>query len=101
MPIGEPGCPELAACTASMHSVRIVLMATFSMAALSLATVRPVFMDNLLQGPAHFDPIPCYFLNSRRVSLPTRRLVLPGPSWSRRIDAATTWTFRAHHRIGA
>jgi hypothetical protein len=48
MPIGEPGWPELAACTASMHSVRIVLMATFSMAALSLATVRPVFMDNLL-----------------------------------------------------
>jgi hypothetical protein len=28
-----------------MHSVRIVLMATFSMAALSLATVRPVFMS--------------------------------------------------------
>jgi hypothetical protein len=55
-----------------MHSVRIVLMATFSMAALSLATVRPVFMDNLLQGPAHFDPMPYCFLNSRRVSLPTR-----------------------------
>src|SRR5262245_3597587 len=49
MPIGEPGWPELAACTASMHSVRIVLMATFSMAALSLVTVRPVFMDHLLQ----------------------------------------------------
>jgi hypothetical protein len=46
--MGEPGWPELAACTASMHSVRIVLMASFSMAALSLATVKPVFMDNLL-----------------------------------------------------
>ena len=46
--MGEPGWPELAACTASMHSVRIVLMATFSMAALSLATARPVFMDDLL-----------------------------------------------------
>jgi len=45
-------------------------MAAFSMAALSLATVRPVFMANLLQGPAHFDPRPCCFLNSRRVSLP-------------------------------
>src|SRR6516225_1429057 len=45
MPMGEPGWPELAACTASMHSVRIVLMASFSMAALSLATVRPVFID--------------------------------------------------------
>ena len=47
MPIGEPGWPELAACTASMHSVRIVLMASFSMAARSLATVRPVFMGAL------------------------------------------------------
>jgi hypothetical protein len=55
-----------------MHSVRIVLMATFSMAALSLATVRPVFMDILLQGLAHFDPMPCCFFNARRVSLPTR-----------------------------
>jgi hypothetical protein len=33
-------------------------MASFSMAALSLATVRPVFMDNLLQGPTHFDLMP-------------------------------------------
>jgi hypothetical protein len=40
------GWPELAACTASMHSVRIVLMASFSIAALSLATVRPVFIVN-------------------------------------------------------
>jgi hypothetical protein len=31
-----------------MHSVRIVLMASFSMAAFSPATVRPVFMGNLL-----------------------------------------------------
>jgi hypothetical protein len=55
-----------------MHSVRIVLMATFSMAALSLATVRPVFMVNLLQGPAHFDPMPCCFLYSQRVSMAAR-----------------------------
>src|SRR4029079_19408756 len=38
-------CPELAACTASMQRVRIVLIATFSMGARSLATVRPVFTD--------------------------------------------------------
>ena len=49
MPIGEPGWPELAACTASMHNVRIVLMANFSMAAFSLSTVKPVFMDKLPQ----------------------------------------------------
>jgi hypothetical protein len=40
-----------------MHRVRIVLMATFSMAALSLATVRPVFMDNLLQGQLRSEAI--------------------------------------------
>jgi hypothetical protein len=54
-----------------MHNVRIVLIATFSMATLSLATVRPVFMDHLLQGPVHFDPMPFYFSNERLVSLPT------------------------------
>ena len=70
--LGEPGWPELAACTASMHSVRIVLTASFSMAALSLATVRLVFMDILLQRSAHFDPIPCCFSNSRRVSSPRK-----------------------------
>src|SRR4051794_14198591 len=67
MPMGEPGCPELAACTASMHSVRMVLMASFSMAALSLATVRPVFMDNLLHRPTPPHRGPC----------PPGRLVLP------------------------
>src|SRR5262245_35856745 len=50
MPIGEPGWPELAACTASMQRVRMVLMASFSMAARSLATARPVFMDHLLRS---------------------------------------------------
>src|SRR5580698_4606707 len=41
MSIGEPGCPELAAWTASMQSVRIVLTASFSIGAVSPATVRP------------------------------------------------------------
>src|SRR4051794_30726698 len=48
MPMGEPGWPEFAACTASMHRVRIVLIACFSMGARSLATVRPVVKDMLL-----------------------------------------------------
>src|SRR5262245_14556868 len=42
MLIGEPGCPDSAACTASMLSVRMVLIASFSMAEVSLATARPV-----------------------------------------------------------
>jgi hypothetical protein len=41
-----------------MHRVRIVLMANFSTAALSLATVRPVFINNLLECPTHIEPIP-------------------------------------------
>src|SRR5690349_10918723 len=48
--MGEPGCPELAACTASMHKVRIVLIASFSIGARSLATVRPVFTGNPSAG---------------------------------------------------
>jgi hypothetical protein len=35
--IGVPGCPEFAACTASIHRVRIVSMASFSMGSLSRA----------------------------------------------------------------
>src|SRR5689334_13112134 len=42
MPMGEPGWPELAACTASMQRVRMVLMASVSMGAWALDTVRPV-----------------------------------------------------------
>jgi hypothetical protein len=84
--MGEPGWPELAACTASMHSVRIVLMASFSMAALSLATVKPVFMNNLLQRPTHFDPIARCFSNSRHVSLPMKQNLWPSHS---RVVAAT------------
>src|SRR5262245_11776073 len=55
MPIGEPGWPELAACTASMQRVRIVLIADFSMGARSLATVRPVFMDKPFLGSVPGD----------------------------------------------
>src|SRR5262245_15250670 len=42
MAIGVPGWPELAACTASMDRVRMVLMASRSSGDLSLDTVRPV-----------------------------------------------------------
>src|SRR5437588_2998038 len=41
MSIGDPGCPDCAFCTASMARVRMVLMAVFSMADRSFATVRP------------------------------------------------------------
>src|SRR5436190_12643425 len=39
--IGVPGWPELAACTASIDSVRMVLMASFSIGVVSVDTVRP------------------------------------------------------------
>src|SRR3954470_2375863 len=40
MPIGEPGWPESACCTASMHSVRIVVTASLSASDAPFATVR-------------------------------------------------------------
>src|SRR5206468_551708 len=99
MPIGEPGCPELAACTASMHSVRIVLMASFSMAALSLATVRPVFMDNLPPRAANSlrpDPLLLLELPAGLFADEVELLALPLESRCRRLlgePDVSDWVF--------
>jgi hypothetical protein len=48
MAIGVPGCPELAACTASMANVRIVLILVSSIGvavAILLSIVIFVFLD--------------------------------------------------------
>src|SRR5262245_38181189 len=48
--MGDPGWPELAACTASMHSVRIVLIASLSMADFSFATITGIPCINQCPG---------------------------------------------------
>src|SRR5277367_2756601 len=42
--MGVPGCPELAACTASMESVRIVLMQSISIVVAVVGTEGLVFV---------------------------------------------------------
>ena len=56
--MGEPGWPEFAAWMASIHSVRRVLIACFSIPTRSPTTVRPVLMRHLRLRPAHLQR--CY-----------------------------------------
>src|SRR6516165_6586242 len=65
-----------------MQSVRIVLMANFSMAALSLATVSPVFMVKLLSRQTQFALLP--------VASRTRGVSPRGLGTARQIGAVAT-----------
>src|SRR4051794_17019190 len=56
MLMGVPGWPDSACCTASMQSVRMVLMASFSIGSFSLATVKPVVTAMLAPSWLFFLP---------------------------------------------
>src|SRR5262245_7618944 len=74
MPIGEPGWPESACCTASMHSVRIVAIARRSASDAPFVAVRVVVtgMGLLLRIPVRNSVRGCHALQYAAARHPFR-----------------------------